>query len=113
MSNNYEHFESWDSLIDAIIKWGEDHGIDNPQTQALKWCEEVGETIGEINHERLGADYRDGHGDSLVSQIILAHITGVSLFKSLEEAYNVIKNRKGMTHNGNFIKSEDLDGRSG
>lgn len=104
MAKGYEHFDSWDDLISAVIRWGDDREINNPHTQALKWVEEVGETIGEINHERLGADYRDGHGDSLVSQIILAHITGVSLFKSLEEAYNEIKDRKGATHSGNFIK---------
>lgn len=104
MNDDYEHFDSWDSLIDAVISWGEERGITNPHTQALKWVEEVGETIGELNHERLGAEYRDGHGDSLVSQIILAHITGVSPFQSLEEAYNEIKSRKGSTHDGNFIK---------
>lgn len=107
MSTDYEHFYSWDDLISAVIRWGEERNIDNPHTQALKWVEEVGETISEINHERFGKDYEDGHGDSLVSQIILAHITGVSLFKSLEKAYNEIKDRKGYTTNGNFVKEEN------
>lgn len=103
---SYEHFDSWDSLIDAVIEWGEDRHINNPHTQALKWVEEMGETISELNHERFGEEYVDGHGDSLVSQIILAHITGASLFDSLERAYNEIKNRKGHTSDGNFIKEQ-------
>lgn len=105
----YQHFDSWESLIDAVVQWGVERGIDNPHTQALKWVEEVGETIGEINHERLGDDYEDGHGDSLVSQIILAHITGKDLFTCLERAYNEIKDRKGVNHNGNFIKKGDSE----
>ena len=103
----YEHFSSWNDLIEAVEKWGKDRKIDNPHTQALKWVEEMGETIGEINHGRTGKEYRDGHGDSLVSQIILAYITGVDLFQCLEEAYNEIKDRKGKTVLGNFIKDEN------
>lgn len=100
----YEHFESWDSLIDAVATWGKERGINNPHTQALKWVEEVGETISELNHERLGDAYEDGLGDALVVQIILANITGKDIFTCLERSYNEIKDRKGHTHNGNFIK---------
>lgn len=103
----YVKFKNWEEGIQKIIAWGEERGIDNPQAQALKWIEEAGETIGELNHERLGEEYEDGHGDSLVSQIILAHITGKDLLLCLERAYNEIKDRKGVTHAGNFIKSEN------
>lgn len=102
----YEHFESWDSLIDAVATWGKERGINNPHTQALKWVEEVGETISELNHERLGDAYEDGLGDALVVQIILANITGKDIFTCLERAYNEIKDRKGHTVGGNFLKDE-------
>lgn len=102
----YEKFHTWDDLLDAVREWGRARGINNPQTQALKWVEEQAETISEINHGRFGAEYRDGHGDALVSQIILADITGVDLFECLEQAYNEIKDRTGHTESGNFIKDE-------
>lgn len=100
----YEKFDSWDSLIDAVIQWGEDRGIDNVKAQALCWAEECGETFHEINHDRFGDAYEDSLGDALVCEIILAHITKKSLFKCLEKAYNEIKDRKGQTSEGHFIK---------
>lgn len=106
MAKDYEYFDSWDSLIEAVIRWGDDRGIDNVKAQALCWAEEVGEVFREINHDRFGDDYEDGLGDALVCEIILAHITNKSLFKSLEKAYNEIKDRRGHSENGHFIKSE-------
>lgn len=106
MTNNYEHFDSWDSLIKAVIAWGKERRIDNPHTQALKWVEEVGETIGELNHGRVEDEYEDGLGDALVSQTILADITGKDLFSCFERAYNEIKDRHGKTIGGNFLKDE-------
>lgn len=105
-NKEYEHFDSWDSLIDSVIKWGEVRGIDNVKAQALCWAEEVGEVFSEINHDRFGDEYEDGLGDALVCEIILAHITNKSLFKSLEKAYNEIKYRGGSTKDGHFIKDD-------
>lgn len=93
-----------DALIDAVVEWGEERGIDNPWTQASKVTEEWGETVSEMNHGRFGDDFEDGIGDTLVSLIIYAHICGKDIRECLEEAYVEISNRTGKTVNGNFIK---------
>lgn len=93
-----------DELIEKVIAWGEEHGIDNMWSQASKVTEEWGETVSEMNHGRLGDDFEDGIGDTLVSLIIYAHICDKDINKCLEEAYETIKNRVGHTENGNFIK---------
>lgn len=96
-----------DALIDAVIEWGEERGIDNPLTQASKVTEEWGETVSEMNHGRFGDDFEDGIGDTLVSLIIYAHINGKDIRGCLERAYVEISNRTGKTVDGNFIKDTD------
>lgn len=96
-----------DALIDAIIKWGEERGIDNPWTQASKVTEEWGETVSEMNHGRFGEDFEDGIGDTLVSLIIYAHISGKDIRECLAKAYTEISERTGKTVNGNFIKDAE------
>lgn len=100
---------SADELIDKVIEWGEERGIDNVYTQASKVTEEWGETVSEMNHGRFGADFEDGIGDTLVSLIIYAHIANKDIRECLEAAYNEIKNRHGKTVNGNFIKDEHVE----
>ncbi|KGB13809.1 ArpR, partial [Latilactobacillus sakei] len=48
-------------------------------------------------------------GDIQVVLIILCMQLGLGYQMSLDEAYKVIKNRKGKTINGSFIKDEDLE----
>ena len=96
-----------DRLIERTIAWAEKHGINNGHTQALKTVEELSEIITEMNHERYGADFEDGFGDTLISLTILAHIYGVDILKCWEDALGVIEKRTGITHCGNFIKDED------
>jgi NTP pyrophosphatase (non-canonical NTP hydrolase) len=93
-------------LFEAIEQWGRERGLDNPEhksKQALKVMEEVGETMAAMargNKEML----MDGIGDSIVTLIILAMQCGTSASVCLEGAYEEIKNRKGKTVNGVFIK---------
>lgn len=96
-----------DALIDAVIKWGEERNIDNPWTQASKVTEEWGETVSEMNHGRFGDDFEDGIGDTLVSLIIYAHISGKDIRECLAKAYTEISERTGRTVNGNFIKDAE------
>lgn len=96
-----------DELIEEVIAWGEERHIDNMWSQASKVTEEWGETVSEMNHNRFGDNFEDGIGDTLVSLIIYTHICGKSINKCLEKALNEIKNRVGVTLNGNFIKSKD------
>lgn len=96
-----------DNLIERVITWGEKHNINNPWTQASKVMEELGETVGELNHGRFGDAFEDGIGDTLVSLIIFAHINGKSVEKCLEKAVTEIEGRTGKTVDGNFIKDDN------
>lgn len=96
---------STDELIDAVIQWRRDKGIDNPIMQALKVNEEQGEIATEITHGRMHGDGMiDALGDTLVTVIVLADILGYDPRACLEEAYGVISKRTGHSVDGCFIK---------
>lgn len=95
-SDLFAHVEQW-----AIAK-----GLDNQNNrnaQALKVMEEVGETMAALARGKKEA-IKDGIGDSIVTLIILAMQCGFTATECLEAAYNEIKNRKGKTVDGVFIK---------
>lgn len=94
-----------DELIGLIAVWGQNHGINNPDKQTVKLMEEVGELAHEISRNRYDSlEAKDAIGDIGVVLIILADILGLDFGDCLEEAYSVIKERKGHTENGSFIK---------
>lgn len=93
-----------DELINAVLDWGEEHDLHDPKAQLNKVIEEVGEIAHEVSRNRYGEDFRDSIGDSLVTIIILAGIVGQDPRGCLLEAYNIIKDRKGKTSNGTFVK---------
>jgi NTP pyrophosphatase (non-canonical NTP hydrolase) len=89
-----------------VLKWAEERGIlipDNATKQMLKLTEEVGELAGAIAKNNK-IDQIDAIGDIQVVLIILSEQLGINYKEALESAYNVIKNRKGKTVNGIFIK---------
>ncbi len=95
-SDLFAHVEQW-----AIAK-----GLDNENNrnaQALKVMEEVGETMAALARGKKEA-IKDGIGDSIVTLIILAMQCGFTATECLDAAYNEIKNRKGKTVDGVFIK---------
>ncbi|HIA7046199.1 TPA: MazG-like family protein, partial [Staphylococcus aureus] len=51
---------------------------------------------------------KDGIGDTVATLIILAQQQGWTLEECLQYAYDEIKNRKGKTINGTFVKETDL-----
>jgi len=92
---------TFDKLIDNITQWADDKGIlvsDNIPQQTMKVMEELGETDEVI----------DGIGDIFVTVIILSKQLGLDPTECLESAWNEIKDRKGKTVNGTFIKEEEL-----
>lgn len=98
-------------LVNDVIKWGRDKNLHDPKAQLNKVIEEVGEIAHEItrNHYDLDAfeqpvELEDAIGDTLVTVIILADILGIDPIGALEEAYNVIKTRHGVTKNGTFVR---------
>lgn len=96
-----------DELINAVLDWGDEHDLHDPKAQLNKVIEEVGEIAHEVSRNRYGEDFRDAIGDSLVTIIILAGIVGQDPRSCLLEAYNTIKDRKGRTAKGTFVKEEN------
>ena len=101
---------TFESLQDAIIQWGYVRNIISPKNtpkQFMKVTEELGELAEGINKDNQG-QIEDSLGDILVTLIILSRDLNVDLLDCLRGAYNVIKDRKGKTINGIFVKEEDL-----
>lgn len=103
-----------DKIIALIKDWGRQHKINNPDKQLLHCYEEVAEIgrlviRGDYNKEELTKEL----GDVFVTTIILADIFGYDAFDCMEKAFLKIQKRTGKTVDGNFIKSEDLDGQAG
>ena len=89
-----------------VLEWAEPKGLLNPQIapqQFMKLVEEVGE-LSNAMLNRNEAEQIDALGDIQVVLIILAEQLGFDLDTCLECAYDEIKNRKGVTKNGTFIK---------
>lgn len=108
-----EHGEFAYDTIFEVINWGRDKGLNDPKSQLNKVIEEVGEIAHEItrNHYDLDAleqpdELVDAIGDTLVTVIILADILGIDPVDALASAYETIKDRKGKTQNGTFVKEE-------
>lgn len=100
MENKFE------TLQQNVIQWGKDKGIlvpENSHKQALKMVSEVGELCDALIKNDVNGT-KDAIGDVLVTVIILSEQLGYNLTECLELAYNEIKERKGKTENGIFIK---------
>ena len=94
-----------DELIDAVMDWGEEKGIDNAYRQLNKVTEELGEWAHEICRDNFTTpEAQDACGDVLVTIIILADICNIDPIECLESAYHEIAGRKGHTSEGMFIK---------
>jgi len=103
---NKSYEMSFNELRTNVIQWGKDKGIlvpENSHKQALKMVSEVGELCDELIKDDKEA-FKNEFGDVLVTLIILAEQTNVSLTECLQLAYNKIKDRKGISKSGIFIK---------
>ena len=91
-----------------VISWAAARQLFTQSTaekQLLKTVEELGETAKAVLKNDLDG-IKDGIGDVLVTLIIFAHMNGLSLNECLEAAWNEIKDRKGKTVNGTFVKEK-------
>lgn len=108
-------------LIKKVEAWGEEKGImdqSNAPKQFMKFIEEVFEFKTMFEAEEmicsLYGDYirfndtKMEFGDVLVTLIILAKQMNLDWEECLIMAYDKIKNRKGKTIDGVFVKEEDL-----
>jgi NTP pyrophosphatase (non-canonical NTP hydrolase) len=102
--------ESFDDLIEAVKIWADSRKLlqrSNINAQMLKVMEEIGETAAAIARGQRN-EMIDGIGDSFVTLIILAYQNGIDPTDALRRAWNEIKDRKGKTENGVFVKMVDL-----
>jgi len=96
------------AVFDDIRIWADQRGLYNagdPKTQALKLVEEVGETCRAILKQDE-PEIIDGIGDCVVVLTNLAHLCDTSIEECTRNAYNEIKNRKGVMDNGTFKKDD-------
>lgn len=98
-----------DSIIDLemdVVEWAHQRNLvkrENANKQMLKVMEEVGELASAVAKDNEDATV-DAIGDVLVTIIILSAQLELSPWYCLESAYEEIKNRKGKTVDGVFIK---------
>jgi NTP pyrophosphatase (non-canonical NTP hydrolase) len=107
-SVNVVKHRSFDDLIDLVGSWAIHKGLvseANATRQMLKVMEEVGEVAGALAKGNRD-DLIDAIGDSFVTLIILSKQMSIDPDYALGVAYDVIKNRKGKTENGVFIKDK-------
>lgn len=115
-------------LQEKVLDWADSHDLlheENADKQFMKFIEEVFEfkTELDMNNERFTIytidkrikfkpnklkEMKTEMGDIIVTLIILCDQLGIDPMECLERAYNKIKNRKGKTVGGKFIKEEDL-----
>lgn len=96
-------------LTEKIEQWAKDRGLAHADStkQVCKLLEEAGEVARAINKGNL-ADLEDGIGDCFVVLTILAMQNGLTIQDCVKSAWLEIKDRKGKTIDGMFIKEEDL-----
>lgn len=95
-------------LEQFVILWARDRNLlrsDNDRNQLLKTVEELGEVARAVLKQDE-AGIKDGIGDVLVTLAIFAATHNLNLTECLQAAWNEIKDRKGSTVNGTFIKDE-------
>lgn len=93
-------------LEEKIVEWALVRGITDPENapkQMLKVMEEVGELASAVAKKNEDATI-DAIGDVLVTIIILSYQLELNPWECMETAYEEIKNRKGKTIGGVFIK---------
>lgn len=94
-------------LIAKVEQWADERNLiagSDSKSQSLKLMSEVGELADTVNK---GGNPIDDIGDCLVVLTILAAQEGLTLKQCLEFAYNEIKDRQGVMHNGCWIKDTD------
>lgn len=106
------------TLISLVEEWAEGKDLlhkENIEKQFMKFIEEVFEFKTELDlYQTFGYTYPNyinmvtEMGDIFVTLIILCKQLDMVPVKCLELAYKKIKDKKGKTINGTFVKEEDL-----
>lgn len=110
ITNNNFNNKNMEKLISKVTVWADNKDLLKPENslkQFTKVVEEVGEVAAALARNDKD-ELKDGIGDVIVTLVILAEQQGLSLEECLQAAWDEIKDRKGKTVNGAFIKEEDL-----
>lgn len=97
-------------LFENIRRWADDRSLiegSTPQAQLAKLLEEAGELASGIA-KRDTALVKDSIGDLAVVLTILAAQHGWDIQDCIQEAYDEIKDRRGVLLDGIFVKERDL-----
>ena len=104
-----------ETLIKKVEQWAHEKEIDDYENwgkQFMKFQEEAIELHTEMVMRDIciydKEDMKLEMGDVLVTLIVLAKQQDIELSECLNLAWNKIKNRRGKTINGQFVKEEDL-----
>jgi len=97
----------FNETVKNIENWGELRGLestkDDVQMKTQRFLQEAIEV-----HEAVTLDdidkLKDAIGDTIVTLIMLGKAYGVNIMECTDEVFNVIKLRKGLTSNGQFIR---------
>jgi NTP pyrophosphatase (non-canonical NTP hydrolase) len=99
------------ALEHLITKWARERGLltadVQPEKQMLKLVEEVGELAKGVAYRDKWSS-SDGIGDVFVCLVVLAEQLDMTLTECVNQAYNEIKNRKGVLEDGLFKKDNDI-----
>lgn len=122
----------FEQLQEKVLEWADDKDLlhsENADVQFMKFIEEVFEFKTEFyvwnlykkfkHDENIEQDFSIEEierwknlklemGDIFVTLIILCEQIGIDPVECLQMAYEKIKNRKGRTIGGSFVKEEDL-----
>lgn len=95
--------------FEDIRRWAEDRNLidgSDPKSQFVKLAEEMGELANAIAKDKAD-EYFDAIGDMVVVLTIMAAQYMVPIESCIEDAWNVIKDRKGRMVDGVFRKEGD------
>lgn len=96
----------FEQLKRKVLDWADARDLLHEKNKFKQWGK-THEEVGEIFTAMLDDDREavmDGIGDTIVTLIILADQNGMDAVNCLEKAYDEIKDRKGKTVNGEFVK---------
>ena len=97
-----------DDYVEKINEWATKRGLNKTSNdkQLIKLTEELGE-LAEGHNKQHDAQVVDSLGDMFVVMTIYCLQRGISLSDCINQAVETIKDRKGKTVDGVFIKEGD------
>jgi NTP pyrophosphatase (non-canonical NTP hydrolase) len=93
-------------ITKIVLEWANDRNLCHKEN-ALKQFGKLLEETNELYNSMISKneiEIKDALGDIGIVMIILSNQLGYDFFECIELAYNVIKERKGKTINGIFVK---------